>query len=140
MGKTRVRGVFVAALNEVADLRGGLIAAEVAKLLPFPVRRFFLVHHVPGREVRGQHAHRVCHQFLVCVTGSCRIIADDGKRRQEFLLDRGSFGLYLPPMVWGAQFDYSADAALLVLASHAYDPADYIRDYDAFLRAAPRSR
>jgi acetyltransferase-like isoleucine patch superfamily enzyme len=140
IGKTRVRGVFLAALSEVADLRGGLIAAEVAEFLPFKVRRFFLVHHVPGREVRGQHAHRECHQFLVCLSGSCRVIADDGVRRQEFLLDRGSLGLYVPPKVWAAQFDYTADAALLVLASHAYDPADYIRDYDEFRGAAARSR
>jgi len=139
-GKTRVRGVFLAALSEVGDMRGGLIAVEVGKLLPFTVRRFFLVHDVPGREVRGQHAHRECHQFLVCVSGSCRVIADDGVRRQEFLLDRGTLGLYVPPGVWAAQFDYSADAALLVLASHAYDAADYIRDYDEFRRAVARSR
>ncbi len=102
------------------------------------MKRFFLVHDVPSREVRGQHAHRTCHQFLVCVSGSCRVIADDGKRRQEFLLNRSSLGLYLPPMVWAAQFDYSAEAALLVLASHAYDPRDYIRDYDEFMRAVAR--
>lgn len=137
-GKTRVRGVFLKALGEVADLRGGLVAAEIAKFLPFAVKRFFLVHHVPGREVRGQHAHRRCHQFLVCVSGSCRVIADDGKRRQEFLLDRSALGLYVPPMVWAAQFDYTPDAALLVLASHAYDPTDYIRDYNEFLHAAAR--
>ena len=63
-----------------------------------------------------------------------RVIADDGMRRQEFLLDRDSLGVYLPPMTWAAQFDYSPDAELLVLASHAYDAADYIRDYDEFLR------
>jgi UDP-2-acetamido-3-amino-2,3-dideoxy-glucuronate N-acetyltransferase len=137
-GKTRVRGVFLKELGVVADLRGGLVVAEIAKFLPFAVRRFFLVHHVPGREVRGQHAHRVCHQFLVCVSGSCRVIADDGRRRQEFLLDHSALGLYVPPMVWAAQFDYSPDAALLVLASHAYDPKDYIRDYNEFLRAAAR--
>ena len=137
-GKTRVRGVVLSALDEVADLRGGLVAAEIAKFLPFAVKRFFLVHDVPSREVRGQHAHRACHQFLVCVSGSCRVIADDGKRRQEILLNRNSLGLYLPPKIWAAQFDYSADAALLVLASHAYDPRDYIRDYDEFLRAVAR--
>ena len=137
-GKTRVRGVTLSALDEVEDLRGGLVAAEIAKFLPFMVKRFFLVHDVPSREVRGQHAHRECHQFLVCVSGSCRVIADDGKRRQEFLLNRNSLGLYLPPMVWAAQFDYSADAALLVLASHAYNPRDYIRDYDEFLRAVAK--
>lgn len=137
-GKMRVRGVVLTALDEIADLRGGLVAAEIAKFLPFPVKRFFLVHDVPSRDVRGQHAHRACHQFLVCVAGSCRVIADDGKRRQEILLNRSSLGLYLPPMVWAAQFDYSADAALLVLASHAYDPGDYIRDYNEFLRAAAK--
>jgi hypothetical protein len=39
-------------------------------------------------------------------------------------------------MIWGKQWQYSADAALLVLASELYDPDDYIRDYDAFLDAA----
>jgi dTDP-4-dehydrorhamnose 3,5-epimerase-like enzyme len=137
-GKTRVRGVLLCQLDEVADLRGGLVAAELAALLPFKVKRFFLVHSVPSREVRGQHAHRTCHQFLVCVAGSCRVLADDGRRRQEFLLDRGGLGLYLPPLIWAAQFDYSADAVLLALASHAYDPADYVRDYGDFLRLAAR--
>jgi hypothetical protein len=93
---------------------------------------------VSSREIRGQHAHRKCHQFLVCVRGSCRVIADDGKRREEFVLDSPARGVYLPPLTWGVQYDYSADAALLVFASHAYDPADYVRDYDEFLRLVKR--
>jgi hypothetical protein len=96
------------------------------------VKRFFMVHGVPGREVRGQHAHRTCHQFLVCVRGSCRLIADDGRRREAFLLNHPGIGVYLPPKTWGVQYDYSPDAALLVFASHAYDAKDYIRDYEAF--------
>ena len=137
-GKTRVKGVFVQELSEVADLRGNLVAGEVARFLPFDVKRFFVVHGVSSRQIRGQHAHRKCHQFLVCVRGSCRVIADDGKHRQEFLLDTPARGVYLPPKTWGVQYDYSADASLLVLASHAYDPGDYIRDYEAFLRLVRR--
>jgi len=137
-GKSRVKGVFVQELAEVADLRGGLVAGEIGKFLPFAVKRFFVVHGVSSRQVRGQHAHRTCHQFLVCVRGSCRVIADDGKHRQEFLLDRGSLGVYLPPKTWGVQYDYSADAALLVFASHAYDPDDYVRDYDEFRKLVRR--
>ena len=124
----------VHALSEVADLRGNLVAGEIGKFLPFDAKRFFIVHGVSSREIRGQHAHRKCHQFLVCVRGSCRVIADDGKRREEFVLDSPARGVYLPPLTWGVQYDYSADAALLVFASHAYDPADYVRDYDEFLR------
>jgi UDP-2-acetamido-3-amino-2,3-dideoxy-glucuronate N-acetyltransferase len=137
-GKSRVRGVFVERLAAVEDLRGKLVAAEIESFLPFKAKRFFMVHGVPGREVRGQHAHRTCHQFLVCVRGSCRVIADDGTHRQEFLLDNPATGVYLPPKTWGVQYDYSADAALLVLASHAYDPRDYIRDYEAFRKLVRR--
>jgi UDP-2-acetamido-3-amino-2,3-dideoxy-glucuronate N-acetyltransferase len=136
--KVKVRGVFVQALSENEDLRGKLVAGEIGQFLPFTVKRFFLVHGVPGRQVRGQHAHRKCHQFLVCVEGSCRVIADDGTQRQEFLLDTPARGVYLPPLTWGVQYDYSADAALLVFASHAYDARDYVRDYDAFLRLVRR--
>lgn len=137
-GKTRVKGVLVHELAEVADLRGNLVAGEIGQFLPFAVKRFFVVHGVSSRQIRGQHAHRSCHQFLVCVRGSCRVIADDGRHRQEFLLDRSSLGIYLPPKIWGVQYDYSADAALLVFASHAYAPGDYVRDYDEFLKLVRR--
>ena len=66
------------------------------------------------------------------------MIADDGRNRQEFLLDTPARGVYLPPKTWGVQYDYSADAALLVFASHGYDPDDYVRDYEAFLRLVRR--
>lgn len=133
-GKNRVRGVFVERLAAVEDLRGRLVAGEIDAFLPFRVKRFFVVYGVPGREVRGQHAHRRCHQFLVCIRGSCRVIADDGRHRQEFVLDDPATGVYLPPKTWGVQYDYSPDAALVVFASHAYDPRDYVRDYEAFLK------
>ena len=64
--------------------------------------------------------------------GSCAIVADDGLQRQEFLLDSPDVGVHLPPMVWGIQYKYSADAVLLVYASHYYDSADYIRNYAEF--------
>jgi len=66
------------------------------------------------------------------------VIADDGSRRQEFLLDHPATGIYIPPRVWSVQYDYSPDAALLVFASHAYDPGDYVRDYEAFLELVRR--
>jgi len=137
-GKSRVHGVFVERLAAVEDLRGKLVAGELGKFLPFEVKRFFLVHGVPGREVRGQHAHLECHQFLACIRGSCRVIADDGRNRQEFLLDHPATGVYLPPLTWSVQYDYSADAALLVLASHPYEARDYVRDYEDFLKLARR--
>jgi hypothetical protein len=120
-------------MKRVADLRGELSVGEFEPELPFVPKRYFLVFNVPTREVRGEHAHRVCHQFLICVHGSCRILLDDGNNRREMTLDRPELGVYMPPMIWGTQYRYSANAVLLVFASHSYDPGDYIRSYDAFL-------
>lgn len=118
----------------IRDHRGSLSVGEFSKHIPFEAKRYFIVFDVPSGEVRGEHAHRECHQFLLCVKGSCSVITDDGVNRSEFVLDKPNVGAYLPPMTWGVQFNYSADAVLLVFASHYYDDADYIRDYDEFLK------
>lgn len=129
---TQVTGVSLHRMPRVVDIRGSLTVGEFENNIPFAAKRYFLVFDVPSLETRGEHAHRMCHQFLICVRGSCSVVADDGARRQEFLLDRPDLGVYLPPMIWGIQYKYSADAVLLVYASHYYDSADYIRDYAEF--------
>jgi hypothetical protein len=129
-------GVGKASLHRftfVEDLRGNLSAADFERDLPFLPKRHFLVFSVPGKEIRGEHAHRECHQFLIAAHGSVSVVADDGARRKEVLLDHPSLGFYLPPLTWGIQYKYSPDAVLLVFASHAYDANDYIRDYDQYI-------
>jgi UDP-2-acetamido-3-amino-2,3-dideoxy-glucuronate N-acetyltransferase len=131
-----VRGVELFQFADVKDLRGNLTVGEFEKQIPFVPKRYFLVYGVPTEETRGEHAHVACHQFLIAVHGSVNVIADDGTNREEFVLSANSRGLYLPPMTWGIQYRYSADAVLLVFASDFYDPADYIRDYSDFLKVA----
>jgi acetyltransferase-like isoleucine patch superfamily enzyme/dTDP-4-dehydrorhamnose 3,5-epimerase-like enzyme len=128
-------------LRLVPDMRGDLAAGEFLKEIPFIPKRYFVVFNVPSIKTRGQHAHRSCQQFLVCVKGSCAVVVDDGRKREEIVLDSPDKGIYVPPMVWGIQYKYSPDAVLLVLASDYYDPSDYIRDYDEFtaLVRAPAS-
>lgn len=131
---TRVGRVMLHRMPVVNDIRGSLTFGEVGGNVPFEIKRYFMVYDVSSQEIRGEHAHRKLHQFMICVRGSCNALADDGSTREEFVLDHPSLGLYLPPMVWGVQHKYSADALLLVLASDHYDPADYIRDYAEYLR------
>lgn len=129
-------GVKLVELPRIIDIRGSLTVGEFERSVPFNAKRYFMVFDVPSAETRGEHAHRECHQFLVCVRGSVSVVADDGHRRGEFTLDRPDVGLHLPPMVWGIQYKYSPDAVLLVFASHYYDGDDYIRDYEDFLALA----
>ena len=128
-----VHGVSIDSKSLIRDLRGNLIAREVGKGLPFAPRRFFVIFDVPSKEVRGEHAHKTCHQLLVSLHGSVACVVDDGVNRAEFVLDSPETALYVPPMVWATQYKYSKDCVLLVLASDEYDPDDYIREYDAYL-------
>lgn len=136
--KTSVEGVTLHRLKLVTDMRGTLSVGEWENDLPFVPKRYFLVFDVPSVEVRGEHAHRACHQFCVCAKGKVAIVADDGARREEFRLESSDIGVYLPPMVWTVHYRYSSDAVLLVFASEHYESADYIRSYDEFLRERAR--
>jgi acetyltransferase-like isoleucine patch superfamily enzyme/dTDP-4-dehydrorhamnose 3,5-epimerase-like enzyme len=137
---TPVRGVTLHQLTHVEDLRGSLAAGECLQQVPFAPLRYFIVYDVPGKEVRGEHAHRQCAQFLVCLRGSVSLVVDDGATATEVELRMPDVGVYVPPMTWAVQFRYSADAVLLVLASHHYDADDYIRDYDEFLSLVAKSQ
>jgi UDP-2-acetamido-3-amino-2,3-dideoxy-glucuronate N-acetyltransferase len=133
-GDLGVRGVRLYTLPLIQDLRGSLTFAEINQSLPFIPIRYFIVYDVPSKDVRGEHAHRLCHQFLICINGSCSIVVDDGQNRAEIVLNHPNLGLHVSPMVWATEYKYSPDAILMVLASDVYKAEDYIRDYDLFLK------
>jgi acetyltransferase-like isoleucine patch superfamily enzyme len=135
---TVVRGVTTHKFPLISDIRGSLTVGEFEQHMPFAPKRYFMIFDVPSKETRGEHTHRICHQFLICVRGSCSVLADDGVNRIEVVLDSPNKGIYLPPMVWGVQYKYSKDALLLVFASHHYDESDYIRDYEQFIAAVKK--
>ena len=123
-------------LTTFGDARGNLLPLNLPHSLPFEAARVFFVYGVPSKEVRGEHAHRLCEQFLVAVHGSVSCIVDDGTTRAQFRLTHPGVGLHMPAMTWGTQYDYSPDAVLAVFASRAYEDADYIRDYEDFIALA----
>lgn len=129
-----VTGVQLYNFPVIEDLRGSLSFAEINENLPFHPKRFFLTYNVPNKEIRGEHAHLACHQFLVCVKGSCAVVVDDGHNRAEIMLDCPNLGLHIPPLIWATEYKYSQDAVLLVFASDIYKEEDYIRDYNDFLQ------
>jgi acetyltransferase-like isoleucine patch superfamily enzyme/dTDP-4-dehydrorhamnose 3,5-epimerase-like enzyme len=132
--QTSVPGVLLYRFPRIKDLRGDLVVGEFEQSAPFRPKRYFVVFDVPSAETRGEHAHKVCEQFLICVHGTVSIVVDDGRHREEHVLSSPKLGLYVPGMIWGLQYKYSRDGVLLVFASHYYDPDDYIRDYSEFLR------
>ncbi len=116
------------------DERGQLVAIEAMKDLPFEVKRVYYIYDTLSNVRRGFHAHRNLQQILVCVHGSCKIHLDDGTDTAEVLLDRPYEGLYIANDMWREMYDFSEGAVLLVLASEYYDEADYIRNYEDFIK------
>ena len=128
-----VGGSALYLMRRVIDTRGSLTVGEVPTEVPFSPARYFAVFGVPSVELRGEHAHKRCQQFLICLHGSCRVLLDDGDRRCEVTLDRPDMGVFMPEMIWGTQYRYTPDAVLLVFASRPYEAEDYLRTYDDFL-------
>ena len=135
-----VRGVRLFDMRHIRDdVRGHLTVGEFERELPFIPRRYFITFQIPSEQTRGEHAHKSCAQFLISVSGQCRVAVDDGQHREEFCLNHPAQGILVPPMVWASEYDHSPDSALLVFASHRYEPEDYIRDYQEFIIQARHS-
>ena len=116
------------------DDRGQLIAIEEMKDLPFDIRRVYYIYDTLSGVRRGFHAHKCLQQILICVSGSCKIHLDDGSDTAEVTLDKPYEGLYISNNMWREMYDFTPGAVLLVLASEHYDEADYIRNYDDFIK------
>ncbi|HEX7814143.1 FdtA/QdtA family cupin domain-containing protein [Dyella sp.] len=123
-------------LQPHGDSRGMLVALEEQRNVPFDIRRVYYVYATRGDVHRGQHAHRHLTQMAIAVRGAVTILLDDGSGAQEVRLDDPAQGLMIGSMVWRELYDFSDDCVLMVLADQLYDPADYIYDYDQFLREA----
>lgn len=121
-------------LQQHGDERGMLVALEKDRNVPFEIQRVYYLFATRMQVHRGQHAHRHLNQLAVTVRGSVTFLLDDGSGPVEVVLDDPSQGLLLGRMVWREMYDFSEDCVLMVLADRLYDPADYITDYDEFLR------
>ncbi len=118
----------------LGDERGSLIALESNKSVPFDIKRVYYIFGTKKSVSRGFHAHLNLKQVAVCVTGSCRFILDNGKQKEEIILDSATKGLLIEDLTWREMYDFSPDCVLMVLASEYYDESDYIRDYQEFLQ------
>ena len=127
-------------LNKIAEPRGNLTFIEGGRHVPFDIKRIYYLYDVPGGAERGGHAHKGLEQLIIAMSGSFDILLDDGVKKKRFHLNRSYFGLYVCPMIWREMDNFSSGAVCLVLASNLYDPEDYYRDYDQFLRALKSSQ
>lgn len=122
-------------LPKIFDPRGNLSFAENQTQLPFEIRRTYWIYDVPGGTERGGHAYRENTEFVIALSGSFDVLLDDGTSAERISLNRSYYGLLIPKLVWRTMVNFSTNSLALVLSSTEYDPEDYIRDYQEFLKA-----
>ena len=121
-------------LPKFLDARGNLSFVEQENHIPFAIKRTYWLYDVPGGECRGGHAYKENEEFIVALSGSFDVILDDGKEKKTFTLNRSYYGLYVPKGLWREMVNFSTNSLAMILSSTDYDAADYIRDYDVFLK------
>lgn len=121
--------------NVIDDERGSLLALEQFSEIPFDIKRVYFIYNTQQGVARGFHAHRNLEQVLLCVSGSCTVLLDNGNTRESISLSSPHQGLLIKSMIWREMHQFSIDCVLMVLASNYYIESDYIRDYNQFLKA-----
>lgn len=116
------------------DERGSLIALENGHNLPFDVKRVYYIYGTKAGVSRGFHAHRKLKQLLIAVSGSVTVKTEHNGKTETHLLNNPEKGLLIDGFVWREMHDFSPDCVLIVLADDYYNEADYIRDYQTFLK------
>lgn len=119
---------------QLGDNRGRLVVVEGNKIVPFDIKRVYYIYGTETGVSRGFHAHKSLLQIAVCVSGSCKMLLDDGIEKVEVVLDSPTKGLLIESFIWHEMHEFSDDCVLLVFASEFYDEADYVRSYDEFLK------
>ena len=130
----RIGNCSLITLPRISERSGTLTPIENSKEIPFDSERVFYLYDIPGGETRGGHAHKECHQMLVAASGAFDVKVSDGENEKVYRLDRPYYGLHIPPGVWAEELGFSSGSICLVLTSHAFDEADYWRDYNEFLK------
>ncbi|MBR6433212.1 MAG: WxcM-like domain-containing protein, partial [Bacteroides sp.] len=129
-----VEDVKIIELPKFLDARGNLSFAEQNNHIPFEIKRTYWIYDVPGGEERGGHAFKGNQELVVALSGAFDVVVDDGERKKTFTLNRSYYGLYVPAGLWRTMKNFSTNSLALEFGSLHYDKADYIYDYDEYLR------
>jgi dTDP-4-dehydrorhamnose 3,5-epimerase-like enzyme len=127
-----INKVKIIDLPKIMDPRGNLSFFENSNQILFDIKRTYWIYDVPGGVVRGSHAFKESHEFIVALSGSFDVVLHDGEKEEKYNLNRSYFGLYVPNMIWRRLENFSTNSLALIVSNIGYDVKDYVRDFDEF--------
>ncbi|RTY92348.1 FdtA/QdtA family cupin domain-containing protein [Flavobacterium sp. GT3R68] len=125
--------IEIITIPKIEDTRGNIAVIE-NNIVPFDIKRVYYLFDVPSNAKRGGHAHKEQWELLIPLSGSFDVVLKDGNEEQIVRLNKPDKGLLIKSNVWRELENFSSGAVCLVVASDVFNEADYIREFDAFLR------
>lgn len=125
----------IVSLPKIEDHRGNISFYESLNHIPFKIKRSYWIYDVPGGQIRGGHAFKLQHEFIIALSGSFDVKLNDGFSEKTYSLNRSYYGLYVPNLIWREMFNFSTNSLALIVSSTYYSEDDYIRDYDSFIKS-----
>lgn len=120
-------------LSKIHNDAGNITVVENRDITSFDIKRIYYLYDIPGGEARGGHAHYELEQYIIAASGSFDVLLDDGINKRKITLNKPNKALHIIPGLWRELDNFSSGSICMVLASHFYDEADYIRDYNNYI-------
>ena len=121
-------------LPVIPDERGNLSFVEENRHIPFTIRRTWWLYDVPGGERRAGYALRNTDDVVIAISGSFDVFLHDGVESKTVQLNRSYYGLLIPRGIWHEFRNFSTNSLALVLSSDLFDPGQYVRSMEDYLR------
>ncbi|WP_113660537.1 sugar 3,4-ketoisomerase [Pedobacter nanyangensis] len=125
----KIENAKIINLPKILDERGNLSFLQENSQIPFKIERSYWIYDVPGGEVRGGHSYTTNQEIIIALSGGFDVVLDDGTQKSTVSLNRSYVGLYVPAGLWRHMENFSTNSVAFVVASTAFDEADYVRDY-----------
>lgn len=121
-------------IHKVTENDGTLYVMENGNQVPFDIKRIFLVANVAPEKSRGNHATKKTRLILFPVSGSCKVVVDDGIQKETFFMDDPSTGLLIEPMVWRSMQEFTPNCVMMAVCDRVFEPGnETFDDYDQFI-------
>lgn len=127
-----MEGVELIELPKILDKRGNLSFFENSNQIPFDIKRTYWIYDVPCGELRGSHAFKRSHEFIISLSGSFDIVLHNGNKEKKYSLNKSYYGLYVPNLLWRRLENFSTNSLALIVSSISYNEDDYIRNFEEF--------
>lgn len=135
MDNTTINDVNIIEIPKILDPKGrGNLSVLEKDTLPFSMERVYYLYDVPSDAYRGGHSHKQTQELLIALSGSFDVILKDGKQTKTVTLNKPNKGLLIVDGIWRELENFSSGAVCLVVASDVFDEADYIRDFDTYVK------